>query len=562
MFQRTLPQAARPCWRCGLAALLFSCLLPALSQAQFLGKGADEWLRQLKSESDARQRRNAAFALGKMGNRAADALPALGTTLARERDPAAREAIVFAIGEICRESVQANGDSSMEDLLCGVLQARDETPLVRRSAAYALGCLGTPTAKAQAALEAALGDQDGIVRQNVAWALGQFRESALPALAKALHDNDPLVQRDAAGALLQMKDNDKVRKLIPDLVPLCAAKNSEVRRAGLNVLVRIVEREDKEAIPALKELLEDRDVEIQRNAALALSNIGGKQAAIAVPVLLTTLRSTSDDVDLRRNAAAGLGNLGPDAAAAVPELVKLLRADKDIEVRCFAALSLGNIGAVNDEVVTNLVDRVRDKAEAAKVRAGCATALNYIGAKEPDKTRAAIGPLLPVLQDAGDEIDVRSRVIWALRPNHPVLPNVDGAFNAFGTVMKEPRNGVNNMLRYDCAFMLSMIWKDKAPDTTLDVLSEFLKDSGIKIFDKSTVSVGGIGAETAGGRAVATDLGRGDGRIMATQALEELGKARWRGRADIVQQLRTLAADATLDPALRQSAQKLVAMAN
>jgi HEAT repeat protein len=526
--------------------------------AKFLDKRADEWVRQLKADVEPRQRRNAAFALGKMGNRAGELLETIKGCLAGEKDAKVREAIVFALGEIGRDSLRGD-DSALIELLSQLVQARTEDALVRRSAAYALGCLNAQSPQAFAALEAALDDPEAMVRQNAAWALGQYREAALPALQKkALHDADALVQRDAAAALLQMRDGEKVRGLIPDLLPLCENKNSEVRRAAANVLVRVVEKEDKLAAQALRGLLEDSDLEIKRNAALALSNIGGKEAAAAVPVLLAALRD--DDVEVRRLATAGLGNLGPDAAAAVPDLLKLLRGDKDTEVRSFAAQSLGGIGQASAEVISALVERIRDKADPSRVRAGCATALNFLGAKEPDKTRGAIPQLLVVLQDPGEDIEVRGRIIWALRPNHVSLPDVSGVFETFGAVLKEPRTAVNAMLRYDCAFMLGMIWKQKAPDSALDVLSEFLRDPSIKIFDRSTTSVGGTGAETSAGRVDSKDLGRGDARIMVTQALEEIGKPRWAGRKDIVDQLRVLAADATLYPKLRRQAQELVKM--
>lgn len=546
--------------RYSISCLLITLsLLPATVAAQevrFLGKRAEEWVRQLKNDVDPRQRRNAAFALGQMGNRAADSIDPMKTCLAGEKDTKVREALVFALGDIARESVRAGGDASLEELFCRLLQSGDEDKLVRRSAAYALGCLGTQSPRAYAALETALVDREAVVKQNAAWALGQFKEAALPGLKKALHDVDPLVQRDAAAALMQIKDADKVRTLVPDLLPLCQATDSEARRAAVNVLVNVVEKEDKAAVPALRGLLDDRDLEIKRNAALALSNIGGKEAAAALPVLVATLRA--DDVEVRRLAAAGLGNFGPDAAAALHDLLKLLKGDKDVEVRTFAANSLGGIGVATDEVVMALVDRARDKAENPKIRAGCATALNYLGARDPDKTRSAIQPLLGLLHDPAENIDVRSRVIWAVRPNFRVLPDVPGVFETFAAVLKEPKNGMNTMLRYDCAFMLGMIWQAKAPDAALDVLSEFLRDPSIKIFDRSTTSVGGTGTETAGGRATALEVGRGDGRIMATDALAAIGKARWTNRADIVQQLRALAADTTIDPELRRKAKDLM----
>lgn len=542
---------------CGLLLLL----LPAVqgqTDTKFLGKSAPEWARQLKADRDPLQRRNAAFDLGKMGNRAGEVLLEIKTCLSNEKEARVREAIVFALGEIARESLTAGGDSDLEETLCRLVRAESEAPLVRRSAAVALGCLNAKSPRVLEALSAALSDSEPAVKQNAAWALGRFGTDALPALRKALRDSDPLVQRDAAGALLQVPDGDKVHELVPELLPLCEASNSEVCRAGLEVLVRVVDKDDKQALPILRKLLENRDLGIKRTAALTMSNIGGKDAAPALPVLLAALRT--GDIEVRRLATVGLGKLGEAGAPAVPDLLKLVRSDSDLDVRVYAAGALGSIGEANDEVVKMLVDRVRDKEDPPKLRAAAATAINWLGAKAPERTRGAITQLVVILQDPAEDVDVRTRVIWALRPNIPALPDIPGVFEVLSSVAKEPKTGVNAMVRYDSAYTLSLGWREKVPDAALDVLSEFLRDSSFIIFDRNATRVGSTGGEVAPGRAVSEERGSGDARVMATQALTALGARRWSGRLDIVQQLRTLAADTKIFPDLRRQAQELVKM--
>src|SRR5947209_1734708 len=70
-----------------------------------LGKTSDGWATQLKTGNDAKLRRNAAFALGKLGNRASGALPAMKAAYAKETDVKVREAIIYALAEICRDSL-------------------------------------------------------------------------------------------------------------------------------------------------------------------------------------------------------------------------------------------------------------------------------------------------------------------------------------------------------------------------------------------------------------------------------------------------------------------------
>jgi len=58
-----------------LLVVLGGFLMPTAGRGQtFLGKDASAWERTLNDSKDARQRRNAAFALGKLGNAAAPAL--------------------------------------------------------------------------------------------------------------------------------------------------------------------------------------------------------------------------------------------------------------------------------------------------------------------------------------------------------------------------------------------------------------------------------------------------------------------------------------------------------
>src|SRR5260370_24942051 len=106
----------------------------AAQSPKFLQRTAAEWTSQLKS-ADAAARRNAAFALGKMGNYAEKSLPALKQAMRQEKDNRAREAMVCAAGEIAFGSLI--DDVELEAMLIEALGHADK--LVRRSAACALG---------------------------------------------------------------------------------------------------------------------------------------------------------------------------------------------------------------------------------------------------------------------------------------------------------------------------------------------------------------------------------------------------------------------------------------
>jgi HEAT repeat protein len=521
------------------------------AQEKFLGKTADAWGAQLKS-GDAKLRRSAAFALGKMGSRAFSVLKVMKVAYANEKDVKVRQTMVFALGEICRDTVSINTDPDLEKLFLGAITDNDAH--LRRSAAFALGCLASKSEATRRALDKALTDPEAIVRQNAAFALGQFAESALPSLSEALRDKDSLVKRDAASVLLQMSDGDKVHELLPDLLPLCRDANSEVRRAALNVLVRIVDPKDTQAIPPLRSALDDKDIENKRNAALALSNIGGEETAIALPVLLEAAKN--GDPELRRQSVLAIRNIGKSAAAAVPELIRFLRDDKDAKVREHAALALGGIGKAAESAVPILVRKIQDAAENRDVRTECAMALQRIG--PVPAAEKAVPALLDVLGNSEQDAKVRERVMWSLRVHRENLRTLKGPLETFSRIMKEPPTEDNKMLRYDCAYMLGMIWQQQAPDHTLDLLREFLLDKGVKVYVDTAASVGGTSTETKGGTGSVKDLGQGDGRVMAADALLSMGPKRYAGRADIMRQLRVLAADAMLYEPLRKKSAALV----
>src|SRR5205823_13300441 len=113
--------------------LLSAATARAQNEPKFLKKTPDDWAGQLRS-ADPGARRSAAFALGKMGTRAAKALPELKARLREEKDPKVKEALACALGEVASNSLQASADVELERL--PVNAGQDVSTLVRRSAVY------------------------------------------------------------------------------------------------------------------------------------------------------------------------------------------------------------------------------------------------------------------------------------------------------------------------------------------------------------------------------------------------------------------------------------------
>jgi HEAT repeat protein len=105
-----------------------------------------------------------------------------------------------------------------------------------------------------------------------------------------------------------------------------------------------------EAIGALARALGDVDVQMRRNAALVLIDLGGGYSAEAqtkvntLSALSALIQATRDsDRDVRGWAAHAIAEIGPRAQPAVPALVTLLR-DTEEGPRDTACIALGNIG--------------------------------------------------------------------------------------------------------------------------------------------------------------------------------------------------------------------------
>ncbi len=207
---------------------------------QFEGRSVAAWMRQLQS-GDARQRSRAAFALGALGPRAAPAVPLLASMMNEEKDPE-----------------------------------------LRRQASLALSKIGSASITAIDELTAALSDEDAAVRMNAAVTLqrlGPEAKTAIPALLKAIHDPENQhyfgtyvvsVQEAAVLALGRIGDPD----VVPDLIAALDAPSVDRLPIAIARAIEQIGPEAKQAIPRLREMLSDEDLEVREAATRALVRLG------------------------------------------------------------------------------------------------------------------------------------------------------------------------------------------------------------------------------------------------------------------------------------------------
>ena len=126
------------------------------------------------------------------------------------------------------------------------------------------------------------------------------------------------------------------------------------------------------SIAALAVALRDPDVNMRRNAALMLIDLGGGISAEARPklniesALVALIAATHDDDSMVRAwAAHAIAEIGPAARSAVPALITLLR-DPDEGPRNTACIALGRIGPDAASALPALREALKDSSEVVR----------------------------------------------------------------------------------------------------------------------------------------------------------------------------------------------------
>jgi len=324
-------------------------------------------LLRLLSDGEARVRRRAALAIGRVGL-SAGVVPLVDVL--KDADPEVRQMAAFAIGLIA--------DKSGRDALIAVLN--DPSPLVLGSAVEALGLIGDPAAAEPIGKMVAAIVQSGAV--------------AKPPSAddEARRDTPTAVFRLGVYALTRLKAYDQLAAAVLDA-------GGKPRTTWWPVAFALQRIEDRRAVPALQALARDAD---PYTRAFAIKGLGALRDRASVTMMLPLI--TSPDPGVQIEAIRALGKIG-DAAAAEP-LVRLVRArDVSAPVRAEAVAALGSVKApgVADAVIDLLGDNDAAVRAAALKSASSVAAQDFIlilSGLEPDSdwhVRASLASLLGTL---------------------------------------------------------------------------------------------------------------------------------------------------------------------
>ncbi|MEG3955036.1 HEAT repeat domain-containing protein [Microcoleus sp. herbarium2] len=257
---------------------------------------------------------------------------------------------------------------------------------------------------------------------------------------------------------------------IPALREALQNKNLQVRRSAAYVLRRM----GPPAIPALAKALKNSDANVRRDAAYALGRMGA-EAKTAVPQLVPLLKDS--DAKVRSNAASALEEIGAKAKTAVPQVVRLLK-DSDANVRSSAASALERIGAEAKTALPQLVPLLKDSN--ANVRSSAASALGRIGAE----AKTALPHLVPLLKDSN--ANVRDSAAYALGR---IGAEAKTALPQLVPLLKDS----NANVRSSAASALGKMGAEAK--TALPQLVPLLQDSNAKVCSDAASALEKIGAE-------------------------------------------------------------------
>lgn len=360
-------------------AAINGLLTMRVAQPQIV-KALSGMLRDAHAASSER----AAYVLGRLGEAAGPAVPAIISVATTQPKPS--QAFLDALVQI--------GEPAVAPML-GAFEKENPAKLTREhwvvQSLKQMGGLGA------APIARNLTHPSESVRLLAVLALvelGPDAEAAIPALFKARDDQSPQVRAAALIALVGAKaPSDQLR---PHLAAAFKDSSPVIRAAAVEAAVQLGD-EGKEFRADVIAALKDSDASVRQSVTGHLSGA----FADAVPQLTALL----DDGRQRSGAIEALGRIGAASKPAVTSLVKLLgSSSKDDRLRILVAL--GQMGPAASEALLAIANARHDADSAVRIAAFQATA-----AVESKKSER-VGALLPGLDDS--DVLVRKAVAESL----------------------------------------------------------------------------------------------------------------------------------------------------
>jgi len=381
------------------------------------------------TDADARIRRRAALAVGRVGLR--EGVSPL-TSLLADPDPEVRQMAAFALGLL--------GDATASTALIAALD--DPAPIVQASAAEALGLIGDPS---------------GV--EPIARLASRILDSGALSI---LTGDDETERRDTPPAVFRLAIFALARmKAYPALASVVLDPSGQPRVRWWPVAYALERVGDPRAFPALMSLAKDADPYAR---AFAVKGLGVLKNRAALPVLVPL--ATGPDVNVAVEAVRALGAIG-DPAGSTP-LLALVRAPKtDLALRVEAVSALGPVGGEGalDSLLDLLADAspfVRAAALGALPRVDREGFVTTLSAVEPDPDWRVRSALASVLGTVPSEVGLPRLRGMLADSDQRVIPAVLASLAALNapnapTIMLEHLKAEDPMVRAAAATALGKL---------------------------------------------------------------------------------------------------------
>lgn len=281
----------------------------------------------------------------------------------------------------------------------------------------------------------------------------------------------------ALPALVQVNAPYQGQSLLTYLIHLLHAP--EDRRWVIKILGDMG-KEAADAIPALIQHLNDRNPDVQSDAAWALEQLGKAAPDVVLHHVLPCL--DHEHFEVRSTAAELLGKVGSKSDNVIGGLLKAME-DHHHKVRRSAVEALGEIGNYSVTIIIALADHLNQKNEEKEVRRSAAVAL---GKTEPG---------IPILRDfLNDHVEewVRRRAVEALGTTEGELATV------VPVLLKHWSRDEANMVCWSAAWALGQIGR-RSPAEIIPVLLARMnnKNEGDEVRRSAAWALGLIGEKAA-----------------------------------------------------------------
>lgn len=317
------------------------------------GRPLSTWVNELQHGNGA-QREKAAKAIRELGP---DGLPYLAGTLTNPPSPVRRAA----------KNVASHVPDRMKQQLRRFYSPPDEVTS-KLGALHALRTLGTNGVPALGAVSHVYLEQPNVaVASMAAQTLGQMGTSALPTLIAALDDGDYNNRSLACQVLATFHTN--AGPAVPRLERIAGDEIGPIASMAFYTLSRIGEA----AVPALTNLLLNKNATVRSQALYALANIGARGESTEEAILAAT---EDANAEVRWRAMEAVFSLNSNGGRVLEVLQKGL-GDEDPRVRGAAANGMGHRPRVARENLAGLRKLLAD--ESPEVRAKAAFAVGQTG---------------------------------------------------------------------------------------------------------------------------------------------------------------------------------------